>query len=231
MSDTALHRLGGDGPDILLILGFGADRLSWLALAPPLFPVATVWAAEYGGHGAAGNDVGDGTPAALAAAIESDIADRLIRPLVVGHSLGGVVALLPAARGALDPAGLVLLAPAGLADIPDSSFVTRLPEVTDGGAALALLQQLVVRKVLITRRMADAFVEVLADAPRRAPYHRRRAGLRRYAAALSAGLPLHGDLGRVRRHCAAAAGPDPGSAHAFRCRPSATGRGGRRIVR
>ncbi|MED5351517.1 MAG: hypothetical protein VYA41_01225 [Pseudomonadota bacterium] len=38
MSDAALHRLGGEGPDVLLIHGFGADRLSWPALAPSSFP-------------------------------------------------------------------------------------------------------------------------------------------------------------------------------------------------
>jgi len=180
MSQVVLHRLGGDGPDILLIHGFGADRLAWLALAPKLFPVATVWAVEYCGHGAAGNDVGDGTPAALAAAIESGIAGKLTRPLVVGHSLGGAVALHLADSGVLDPAGLVLLAPVGLADIPDISFIDQLPEVTDGEAALALLQRLVVRKVLITRRMADAFVMTLVD-------EERRAALRTIAAALKSG--------------------------------------------
>ena len=182
MSNAALHRLGGDGPDILLIHGFGADRLSWLALAPKLFPVATVWAAEYGGHGAAGNDVGDGTVTALAAAVESEVSGKLRRPLIVGHSLGGAVALTLAARGALDPAALVLLAPAGLADLPDNGFIDQLPEVTDGDAALALLQQLVVRKVLITRRMADAFVETLADEP-------RRDALRTISAVLKSGPP------------------------------------------
>ena len=40
MSAAALHRLGGEGPDVLLIHGFGADRFSWLALAPQLFPLA-----------------------------------------------------------------------------------------------------------------------------------------------------------------------------------------------
>lgn len=182
MSDAALHRLGGDGPDVLLIHGFGADRLSWLALAPQIFPFATVWAAEYGGHGAAGNDVGDGTATAFAAAIESEVSGRLPRPLLVGHSLGGAVALNLAARGVVDPAGLVLLAPAGLAELPDNAFIDQLPEVTEGEAALALLQQLVVRKVLITRRMADAFVETLAD-------DGRRTALRTIAGALKSGTP------------------------------------------
>ena len=46
MSDVALHRLGGDGPDLLFIHGFGADGLSWLAVAPQLFDLASVWAVE-----------------------------------------------------------------------------------------------------------------------------------------------------------------------------------------
>jgi len=167
MTDAALHRLGGDGPDVLLINGFGGDRLSWLAVAPQLFPHATVWAAEYGGHGAAGNDVGDGSAATLATAIENEIGDRLTRPVIVGHSLGGALALVLADRGVVDPAGLVLIAPAGVADIPDSSFIDQLPELVDGEAALSLLQTLVVRKVLITKRMADGFVETLAAAGRR----------------------------------------------------------------
>ena len=69
MSAAALHRLGGEGPDILFIHGFGADRLSWLALAPKLFPFGTVWAVEYAGHGMAGNDVGEGNPSDLSRAI------------------------------------------------------------------------------------------------------------------------------------------------------------------
>ena len=72
MTDVVLHRLGGEGPDVLLIHGFAADWLSWLAVAPQMFETATLWAVEYAGHGGAGNDAGDGTPQALAAAIEAE---------------------------------------------------------------------------------------------------------------------------------------------------------------
>ena len=58
MTDLALYRLGDEEPDILFIHGFGADRLSWLVVAPQLFGEAIVWAAEYAGRvgraGAAG---------------------------------------------------------------------------------------------------------------------------------------------------------------------------------
>jgi len=37
MTDLALHRLGGEGPDMLFIQGSGADRLGWLAVTPQLF--------------------------------------------------------------------------------------------------------------------------------------------------------------------------------------------------
>ncbi len=182
MTDLALHRLGGEGPDILLIHGFGADRLGWLAVAPQLFGEASVWAAEYAGHGTAGNDAGDGAPATIAAAIADEIGDRLTRPLVVGHSLGGTLALHLAAAMPAGLAGLVLLAPAALAAGIDDSFIAAIPELDDPDEALDVLRRLVCRKVLITPRMARAVVAGLSPPE-------RRAALRQIAGALETSAP------------------------------------------
>ena len=167
MTDALLHKIGGEGPDILLIHGFGADRLSWLALAPKLFQFGTIWAIEYGAHGAAGNDVGDGSLTDLAAAIEAKVKKELKSPIIVGHSLGGTLALSLISRSVVVSSGLVLLAPAGFGQTFDISVMRKLPEVVDGTAAHELLKQLVVRKNLITKRMADAFVETLENTQRR----------------------------------------------------------------
>ena len=182
MSDASLHKMGGKGPDILLIHGFGADRLSWLALVPKLSQLGTIWAIEYGGHGSAGNDVGDGSLTDLTGAIEAKVKKELKSPLIIGHSLGGTLALSLISRAAVVSSGLVLLAPAGLSETLDISFIRKLPEVADGATAHALLKQLVVRKNLITRRMADAFVETLEDVS-------RRTALRTISAALKSAKP------------------------------------------
>ena len=182
MTDLALHRLGGEGPDILFIHGFGADRLGWLAVAPQLFDEASVWAVEYAGHGTAGNDAGDGAPATIAAAIADEIGDRLTRPLVVGHSLGGTLALHLAAAMPEGLAGLVLLAPAALAASIDDSFIAAIPELDDPDEALDVLRRLVCRKILITPRMAGAVVAGLSPPG-------RRAALRQIAGALETSAP------------------------------------------
>ena len=96
-------------------------------MAPQLFGEASVWALEYAGHGTAGNDAGDGGPATIAAAIADEIGDRLKRPLVVGHSLGGTLALHLAAAMPEGLARLVLLAPAALAAGIDDSFIAAIP--------------------------------------------------------------------------------------------------------
>ena len=173
-----LHRLGGTGPDLLFVHGFGADRLSWAANAPQLTDAATVWAVDLPGHGTAGDAVGDGSALALAQAVAATLSALAGPAVVVGHSLGGAVALHLADIAPHLVHRLVLIAPAGLGAGLDHDFLTAFPALQTGPQAQALLERLVVRPRLITPAMA-AHVLAGLQAPT------RRAALARIAAALA----------------------------------------------
>jgi pimeloyl-ACP methyl ester carboxylesterase len=96
--ELALHDYGGHGPDLLLLHG-GADNVeTWRELAPRLVPHFRVAAYDARGHGRSP------TPEqASAAQMVEDVfavTDELglDRPLLVGHSMGGINALLAAAE-------------------------------------------------------------------------------------------------------------------------------------
>jgi pimeloyl-ACP methyl ester carboxylesterase len=96
--ELALHEYGGSGPDLLLLHG-GADNLeSWRELAPFLVPNFRVFAYDARGHGASPTP-GEASVAQMVADVFA-VADelRLERPLLAGHSMGGVNALLAAAQ-------------------------------------------------------------------------------------------------------------------------------------
>jgi len=130
--------------------GFGADRLSWLATTPALqdLPVHTP---DLPGHGRAGTDIGDGTPEALAERLSTAIAGAGTRPVhLVGHSLGGGVALLIARERPDLVASLFLIAPAGLGAGVDPGFLRAYPTLADEDAAFAMLRRLVTKPQFIS---------------------------------------------------------------------------------
>lgn len=96
MTELALHDFGGEGPDLLLLHGGGDNLETWSEFAPLLRRDFHIWAYDARGHGRClAPDV-----ASVDAMLEDVIAvaSRLDRPLVVGHSMGGVNALLAAGR-------------------------------------------------------------------------------------------------------------------------------------
>lgn len=177
-----LHDLGGAGPDLVFIHGFGGDRYGWAANAPVLADVARLWAVDLPGHGAAPEAVGDGSALALAQAVSAQLS-ALQRPAVlVGHSLGGLVALHLAALAPHLVRRLVLIAPAGLGPAPDAAFLTEFPLLQTPEAAQALLERLVERKRLIAPAMVAHLLASLQTPG-------RRAALATIAAALRASDP------------------------------------------
>jgi len=105
---------GQDGEVILLVHGYGGDRNSWLFLQEPLAANYRVYALDLPGHGTSAKDVGDGTLGVLADAVTGVLDAVLIsggadRAHLVGHSLGGAVALAVAAGDPGRIASLTLL--------------------------------------------------------------------------------------------------------------------------
>ena len=106
----------GTGPSLVLIHGVGANRAIWRRVTPLLAEHRLVAAPDLPGFGASppggrGFDL-DGVAARLARHLESEVPVPFD---LVGHSLGGAVALVLAARRPELVRRLILVAPAGLA--------------------------------------------------------------------------------------------------------------------
>lgn len=96
--ELSVRDYGGEGPDVLLLHG-GADNVeTWNELVPRLLPRFRLAAYDARGHGQSP------TPARVSVDQLVDdvfaVSDHLSldRPLLVGHSMGGINALLAAAR-------------------------------------------------------------------------------------------------------------------------------------
>lgn len=96
--DLSVHEYGGEGPDVLLLHG-GADNVeTWNELVPRLLPLLRVAAYDARGHGR--------SPTPRRVSVDQLVEDIFVvsehlgleRPLLVGHSMGGINALLAAAR-------------------------------------------------------------------------------------------------------------------------------------
>ncbi len=175
---VAARSAGASGPHLVYLHGFGADRLSWAATDPGL--AARTHALDLPGHGAAGPEVGDGSAAALLAPLLGYLETLDAPAHLVGHSLGGGLALLAAAAAPERVASLFLIAPAGLGAGVDADYLAAYPEIGGADAMRAALERLVARPTLISEMTARYALDQLARPG-------ARAGLRAIAAAFPAG--------------------------------------------
>lgn len=182
MGDLTFRTLGGDGDHLVLIHGFGSDRLSWAGTSPALMEVARVHALDLPGHGdSLAAHAGDGSAAALAQAVMAAL-DRhgLAAAHLLGHSLGGSIAMLMALAQPERVLSLSLLAPAGLGHGIDHDFLARYPELSMPDEAAALLQRLVSKPLLINRFTIARVLDQLA-----------RPGARQALRAIARGVEAH----------------------------------------
>ena len=153
MSGITFKTLGGEGNDLVLIHGFGSDRLSWAGTSPALMEVARVHSLDLPGHGdSLAVEAGDGSPLALAEMVADALdANGITRAHLLGHSLGGAIAMVLALAQPGRVLSLSLLAPAGLGRELDREFLAAFPELETKEDAEALLQRLVSKPLLINR--------------------------------------------------------------------------------
>ena len=145
-----------DGEVILLVHGYGGDRNSWLFLQEPLAAKYRVYALDLPGHGTSAKDVGDGSLGALADAV-TGVLDALgaDRAHLVGHSMGGAVALAVAARDPGRVASLTLIAPSGFGSGINAGYLRGFADAQTRRELKPVVGQLFADESLVTRQLVD----------------------------------------------------------------------------
>jgi pimeloyl-ACP methyl ester carboxylesterase len=158
---AVFHAAGTSGSAILLIHGFGADRLSWLANQQELSAAGRIYTLDLPGHGETPL-TGAGRLEDLVRAVADAIDASRIGPVhIVAHSLGGAVAIALAAAQPDLVRSLALIAGAGLGHGVNESFLFEYPRSASAEDTEALLRRLVSRPRLINRYMVARVLEQL----------------------------------------------------------------------
>ena len=147
---------GQEGDVVLLVHGYGGDRNSWLFLQEPLAARYQVYALDLPGHGTSAKDVGEGSLSVLADAV-TGVLDALgaERAHLVGHSMGGAVALAVAARNPARIASLTLIAPSGFGPEINAGYLRGFADAQTRRELKAVIGQLFDDEGLVTRQLVD----------------------------------------------------------------------------
>ncbi|MET0741469.1 MAG: alpha/beta fold hydrolase, partial [Candidatus Nanopelagicales bacterium] len=152
--DVAYDEIEGSGPVLLLVHGIGSSSRTWDTVVPVLAESgAAVLIVDLPGHGQSGKERGDYSLGASASTLR-DLLDHLghDRVVLVGHSLGGGIAMQFAYQFPDRCEGLVLVASGGLGR--EASVLLRAASLP--GAELVL--------PVITHRRTRAALEGLGSA-------------------------------------------------------------------
>jgi pyruvate dehydrogenase E2 component (dihydrolipoamide acetyltransferase) len=144
------------GPPVALIHGFGGDLNNWLFTQPVLAEVHRVIALDLPGHGESSKDAGAGDLDTLSRTLSAFL-DVLEVPKVhlVGHSLGGGVALRFALDNPARIASLSLICPTGMGEEIDHAFAQEFVTAGRRKQLLPVLQKLFADKNLVSAAMVE----------------------------------------------------------------------------
>jgi pyruvate dehydrogenase E2 component (dihydrolipoamide acetyltransferase) len=197
-SGTLRFAKRGDGADVaVLIHGFGGDLDTWLFNIDALAAKATVYALDLPGHGQSTKTLADASGEGLARAL-AGFMDRLgiVRAHLVGHSMGGAIALRMARAHPGRIASLSLVSSAGLGPEIDAAYIEGFVAAASRRELKAVLERLFADPTRVNRQLVD---EVLK--------YKRLDGVAEALGALSAALFGGGHQRDILASAVTAGGP------------------------
>ncbi len=153
---TGLHREWRGQPrhiaglPLVFLHGFGSDLSGWRAVSSHLDATHRLLLVDLPGHGrseAAGSPGFDDLVDAVQAVLDEEGVSRCV---LVGHSLGGAVALGLLDAGTVEIAALCLVAPAGLGPEIDGGFLSGLLRARSEASLAPWLRQLFADPAIVT---------------------------------------------------------------------------------
>ena len=155
-SETIHYVEAGTGAKVIVLIhGFGSDARSWTMNQPGLAASAKVYALDLPGHGASpARDIGGLDH--LAGIVAEAIATLTPEPVhLVGHSMGGAIALRVAELTPAAVRALTLIAPAGVGSGRNIEFIPAYMAIEDEPSAEHALRMLVNHPALLTRPIIE----------------------------------------------------------------------------
>lgn len=144
----------GDAVPVVLLHGFGSDHRAWLFNQDALAALRPVHLLDLPAHGGSAPSVPSGALDDLTAAVGDAIeALEIDRVHLVGHSLGGAIAIATAAAMPGRVASLALIAPAGLGPEISAGFIDGFLAAERRNPMRATLASLFADPSLVTAEM------------------------------------------------------------------------------
>jgi pyruvate dehydrogenase E2 component (dihydrolipoamide acetyltransferase) len=148
---------GHDVPPLFMIHGFGGDLKNWQFNQPDLAADRAVYAIDLPGHGGSSKALpGGGDVAALARAARAAMAALDIRRAhLVGHSLGGAIALQMALDAPETVASVTLVCPAGLGAEVNADYIEGFIRADRRKEMKAIVEALFADPSFVSRDMVE----------------------------------------------------------------------------
>jgi pyruvate dehydrogenase E2 component (dihydrolipoamide acetyltransferase) len=156
-SGTLRYAKRGEGAEVVaLIHGFGGDLDTWLFNIDAIAAKATVYALDLPGHGQSTKTLVDASGEGLAHAVAAfmDTLD-IAKAHLVGHSMGGALALRMARNHPGRVASLSLISSAGLGPEIDAAYIDGFVTATSRRELKPLLERLFADPTLVSRQLVD----------------------------------------------------------------------------